>query len=268
MTRNTHNTDTQIADNQLMRLQDTLQRCCRLPTQPVAVKLARQGDKPPARTKYPLEHIGNRLAVCQGMNIARTMGRVLAFRKVDHACPFPRIFMGHVPADRFLDGAIADYYLDDSQRMRAMEASYPRWKADTYQQIWLAPLTNCDFQPDLVVAYGNPAQILAMVHGANYTIGTGVASVSSGRFGCNTWIAAVPQSGACTYSIPGPGERVFAGTQDHEMSFAVPVSKIDAIIAGMDYVRRRGMYRYPVPRMSALAEPRIPEKYFQIDPTL
>jgi hypothetical protein len=52
------------------------------------------------------------------------------------------------------------------------------------------------------------------------------------------------------------------------MSFAVPVSKIDAFVAGMDYVRRRGMYRYPVPRMSALAEPRIPEKYFQIDPTL
>ena len=266
MTRKSDNGSIKVADNQLNRLQDTLQRCCRLPTTPVAVKLAGQGETPPARAKYPLEDVGNRLAVCQGMTVARTMGWVLAFRKDDHACPFPRIFMGHVPPDRFLDGAIADYYLDDPQRMRAMEASYPRWPADTYHEIWLAPLTNCDFQPDLVVAYGNPAQVLAMVHGANFTIGTGVASVSSGRFGCNTWIAAVPQSDACTYVIPGPGERVFAGTQDHEMSFAVPVSKIDAFIDGLDYVRRRGMYRYPVPRMSALAEPRIPEKYFQIDP--
>ena len=266
MTRNGAKKGIRTADHQLKRLQDTLQRCCRLPTTPVAVKLALKGEIPPTRAKYPLDHIGNRLAVCQGLTIARTMGWVMVFGKDDHACPFPRIFMGHVPPDRFLDGAIADYYVDDPHLMRAMEASYPRWPADTYHEIWMAPLTNCGFQPDVVMAYGNPAQILAMIHGANFTIGTGVTSVSSGRFGCNTWIAAVPQTDACTYAIPGPGERVFAGTQDHEMSFAVPVSKIDAFIDGLDYVRRRGMYRYPVPRTPALSEPQIPEKYFQVDP--
>jgi len=253
-------------DNQITRLQEAFQRHCRLATTPVAVKLAREGETPPPRVKYPLEHVGHRLAVCQGMTIARTMGWAVAFRKEDHGCPFPRIFMGHVPADRFLEGKVADYYLDDPRRMRAMEASYPRWKDEPYREIWLAPVTACDFQPDLVVAYGNPAQILVMIHGANYQIGTGLTSVSTGRFGCSAWIAGVPQSDECTYLIPGPGERVFAGTQDHEMSFAVPLSKIEAFIAGLDYVRSRKMFRYPVPKMPALSEPRIPEKYFEIDP--
>jgi hypothetical protein len=66
--------------------------------------------------------------------------------------------------------------------------------------------------------------------------------------------------------IPGPGERIFAGTQDHEMSFAVPYPRFDGVVAGLDHIRRRGAYRYPVPNMGMLAEPRIPEKYFSVDP--
>jgi uncharacterized protein (DUF169 family) len=253
-------------DKRIGKLVEAFDTHCRLATSPVAIRLAEKGDTAPQKARYPRQHVGHRLAVCQGMTLARTMGWTLVFGKEDHACPFPRIFMGHVPADRFLDGAVADYYLDDAERMRAMEASYPRWPADCYHEIWLAPLKACDFQPDLVVAYGNPAQILAMIHGANYAVGTGVKSVSSGRFGCSTWIAGIPQSDQCTYAVPGPGERVFAGTQDHEMSFGVPSSKFETFTAGLDYVSSRGMYRYPVPKMGSLAEPRIPEKYFTIDP--
>lgn len=255
-------------ENQIMRLQEAFQRHCRLATTPVAVKLVAGRQTPPVKAKYPLEHVGNRLAVCQGMTLARTTGWVMAFGRRDHACPIPRVFMGHIPAQWFLEGTVADYYLDDPEKMRAMEASYPRWDAGVYRQIWLAPITDCDFQPDVVVAYGNPAQILAMIHGANYAIGTGVTSVSTGRFGCNSWIVAAAQSAACTYGVPGPGERVFAGTQDHEMNFVVPVSKIDIFISGLNYVRSRKMYRYPVPKTANLCEPRIPEKYHRIDPDL
>jgi len=38
------------------------------------------------------------------------------------------------------------------------------------------------------------------------------------------------------------------------------------VVAGLDYIRRRGSYRYPVPNMGMLAEPKIPEKYSSIDP--
>ena len=250
----------------LDRLREALDEYCRLATTPVAVKLAGKGDAAPKKARYPLKQFGHPLALCQAMTVARTMGWVMAFEQEDHACPFPKIFMGHIPADRFLDGVIADYYLDDPSRMRAMEASYPRWPAGKHGQVWLAPITACDFDPDLVVAYGNPAQILAMIHGANYDIGTGVSSVSSGRFGCSSWIAGVAQSDECTYMVPGPGERVFAGTQDHEMSFAVPRSRLERFVTGLEYVRSRGMYRFPVPKMGSLSEPRIPEKYFQVDP--
>jgi hypothetical protein len=50
------------------------------------------------------------------------------------------------------------------------------------------------------------------------------------------------------------------------MSFAVPYPKFGGVVAGLDHIRRRGSYRYPVPNMGMLAEPKIPEKYFSIEP--
>jgi len=50
------------------------------------------------------------------------------------------------------------------------------------------------------------------------------------------------------------------------MSFAVPYSKIENLVAGLDYIRRRASYRYPVPALGVLSEPRIPESYFGITP--
>lgn len=249
------------------RLFEALETHCRLATTPVAIKLAKTEETCPQKVKYPLEHVGHQLAICQGMSIARTYGWTMAFKTGDHACPLPRIFMGHIPPDKFLEGTIASFYQDEVECMKLMEASYPRWPLDRYSEIWLAPLNKCGFVPDLAVAYGTPAQILTLIHAANFRHGPGIISVSTGRYGCAHWIAGVPQADACTYMIPGPGERIFAGTQDHEMSFAVPLSKFDSLIEGLTYARSKGAYKYPVPNLAFLSEPGIPKKYREIDPS-
>lgn len=246
------------------RLYDALQEHCRLATAPVAVKLAKKGEVPPQKLRRPLAQLGKRLAVCQGMTLVRTIGWCMAFAEEDHACPLPRVFMGHIDPGRFLEGGLGEYYQDDPGCMKVMEASYPRLPLDLYSEIWLAPLNRCEFVPDLVVAYGNPAQIVALIQGANFRHGPGLKSSSSGRYGCSFWIAGVVHTGECTYMVPGPGERIFAGTQDHEMSFAVPYAKIETLVEGLAYIRSRGAYRYPVPNLVMLSEPQIPDKYHEI----
>jgi uncharacterized protein (DUF169 family) len=252
-------------DERTQRLSDAFEIHGRLTTFPVAIRLAKEGEKMPGKVKYPRADIGNRLAACQGMSIARNLGWAMAFGANDHACPMPRVFMGHASPERFLTGLIADFYQDEASCMESMESSYPRWPEGRYQEIWFAPIQKCAFIPDLVVAYGSPAQILSFVHGANFRLGPGITSVSTGRYGCATWIAGVIQADACTYMIPGPGERIFAGTQDYEMSFAIPYSKFDTFVEGMNYVRSRGAYKYPVPNLGLLSEPKIPKKYQEID---
>ena len=88
------------------RLFEELEKHCRPATTPVAVKLAKEEASHPQKMKRPLTHIGNRLAVCQGMSIARTFGWPMVFTSEDHACPLPRVFMGHIDPERFLEASI------------------------------------------------------------------------------------------------------------------------------------------------------------------
>jgi len=64
--------------------------------------------------------------------------------------------------------------------------------------------------------------------------------------------------------VPGPGERIFAGTQDHEMSFAVPYAKFEQLMEGLKYIRSHSAYRYPVPNLAVLLEQQIQEKYHKV----
>jgi len=245
-----------------------IEKYLRVATMPVAIKLAKESESPPPKTKYPLKDLAHRIAVCQGMTLARTIGWTIAFRKEDHACPLASVFLGHVDPSSFLDGAIAGFYQDHEECGKRMEQSFPRWPVNFIRETWLCPVNRCDFEPDLAIVYGNPAQILHLIQAANFGHGPGVRSSSAGRGGCAIWIAGVPQSGECTYMIPGPGERIFAGTQDHEMSFAIPHSKFENVIKGLQYVRDQGAFRYPVPNLAILSEPKMPEKYHSLDPKM
>lgn len=251
-----------------MRLYETLIKYGRFSSFPVGIKLAKEGGRILQKVKYPLKDMGTRLSVCQGLTAVRTFGWTIAFKKEDHACPLASVFLGHIKADIFLQGKIASTYQDKGECAKAMEASFPRWPLDSVQEIWMSPLNLSEFEPDLAIIYGNPGQILVLIHAANFRRGTGIKSLSHGRGGCATWITGVIQSNECTYMIPGSGERVFAGTQDYEMSFAIPCSQFENLVEGLEYMRKKGAYRYPVPNLSILSQPKIPKEYFSIDPDL
>jgi uncharacterized protein (DUF169 family) len=248
----------------LKNLGDAIDKNVKPATFPVAVKLARKGEELTGRFKQPGQDFHHPVAVCQGVNITRTFGWTLVFGSDDHACPLASVAAGHLDPDEFLDGAVADLYQDDPEAARRMEAVYPRHEVGDVDQIWLSALSRCEFDPDLVIVYGNPAQILVLVHAANYGYGEGVTSTSTGRFGCANWIAGVIQSDECEYAIPCSGERVFAGTQDHEMAFIIPRSRFQSITDGLGIMRKKGTYRYPVPNMNLLGEPKLPEKYVEL----
>jgi len=249
-------------------LSSALDKYLKITTIPVAIRLVKESENPPPKVKYPLRDFGHRIAVCQGVTIARTLGWTTAFKKEDHACPLALVFLGHVDPAPFLDGAIAGFYQDHEECGKRMEQSFPRWPVNFIRETWLCPMNRCDFEPDLAVVYGNPAQILHLIQAANFGHGPGVRSSSAGRGGCATWIAGVLQSGECTYMIPGPGERIFAGTQDHEMSFAIPYSKFEIVMNGLKYVKDQGAFRYPVPNLAILSEPNMPQKYYSLDPEM
>ena len=248
----------------LKNLNDALLKIVKPSTFPVAVRLAEKGEKLVQQFKRPVADLNNQLAACQGLNITRIFGWTLSFDREDHACPLAAVAAGQLDPDEFLSGAIADLYQDDPGAAVRMESSYPRHEAGMVEQIWLSTLERCEFDPDLVVVYGSPAQILVLIHAANYGRGEGIGSPSTGRFGCAAWIAGVVKSDEYEYMVPGSGERVFAGTQDHEMSFMIPSSRFAAITQNLTIMRKKGTYRYPVPNMNILCMPDMPEEYGEL----
>jgi uncharacterized protein (DUF169 family) len=244
----------------------TLEEIIRPATFPTAIRLAANGDRLEQKFKRPVEDFGHRITACQGLNLARTIGWTMVFGREDHACPLASVAAGHLEPDRFLTGMVADLYQDNPEVAREMEAVYPRLEIGKAKEIWISPLSRCAFEPDLAVVYGSPAQILVLIHAANYGYGPGIRSSSTGRFGCAQWIAGTEQCDECVYQIPGSGERIFAGTQDHEMSFLIPRSRFESIVQNLEIMRKKGTYRYPVPNLSVFGEPNLPEKYYELDP--
>lgn len=250
----------------LQKLAEAIEANVRPATQPVGIKMAREGEEIPQKAKRPVRDFGNPIAACQGLSLARTLGWAVALGKEDQACGMATVFLGHTPPDRFRDGFVADLYQDDPEVARRMEATFPVHPLGEVKELWLAPLNRCQFSPDVVAVYGTPAQVLVLIHAANYGHGTGVSSSTTGRGGCAAWIAGVLRSGECTYTVPGPGERIFAGTQDHEMSFLVPQARFASLAVGLETMRKKGPYRYPVPNLNLMNEPKLPPKYYELDP--
>lgn len=252
----------------LKELNNAIMKNVKPVTFPVAVKMAVEGEMIGQRAKRPLDDSGNRIAACQGVNIARTFGWTLVFDRQDHACPLASVAAGHIEPDEFLQGAASDLYQDDVEVARKMESGYPLHPAGTVNEIWMSALERCEFDPDLVIVYGTPAQILVLIHAANFGYGPGIGSTSTGRFGCASWIAGAIHSGECEYMIPYSGERVFAGTQDHEMSFLIPRPRFESVLNGLEVMRKKGTYRYPVPNLNLFSTPNLPEKYLALDKEL
>ena len=46
--------------------------------------------------------------------------------------------------------------------------------------------------------------------------------------------------------VPGNGDRVWAGCQDHEMLMTVPGAQLSDLVEGLEKTHRKGI-RYPIP---------------------
>jgi len=122
----------------------------------------------------------------------------------------------------------------------------PRLEYKKYSYLVAAPLDKTDFEPQIIIIYGNPAQISRLVQSEVYATGNTVASESGGAFACCAEVTVPMLMNKCQMVLTGGGDRVIAQTQDREVAFAIPSSKIDSIVEGLEQTHKAGM-RYPAP---------------------
>jgi uncharacterized protein (DUF169 family) len=237
-------------------------------TFPVAAKLVYDNEdvKRPTKAKNPMEALRHPIALCQGVALARRYGWNVVFNREDHACPVGIVLMGYESSERLDSGKIAcPGYAASVEAGAIMEHANAKLPKGP-QEMWFSPLDKAEFSPDIVLVYGNAAQVARLTQGANYKTGKGVTSKSFGRLACSSYIARTYLEGECSMIVPSGGERVFAICQDDELIFSIPSNQFDDVAYGIEAVHKQGLIRFPTPFFGLMAEPQFPDYYWTILP--
>jgi uncharacterized protein (DUF169 family) len=219
-------------------------------TFPVAVKLLADASSIPDTARRPLRDLGVRLAPCQGSAMARRYGWTVGFGPEDVACAIAAHTYGW---ERLTDvsGAVDFFtrmqYARDEKAARGVIEGFRKLEMGKSLAVVYSPLEKTKIEPDVVLIYVNPAQLMRLVHGATHSAGTPLMSSFSGRAGsCTEGVIAAYQDKEPKIVVPGNGDRVWATCQDHEMLMAIPSQQVDRIVNGLEETHKRGI-RYPIP---------------------
>jgi uncharacterized protein (DUF169 family) len=215
-------------------------------TFPLAIKMLKSEEEIPEKTRRPFQQMKKKVAICQGIGMARKLGWAVAMGKEDMQCALGAAPFGFFKdIDFFNEGNIAAGMFTASKAIGKREEDLiDRFEHGFYSHIMVAPLNRAAFEPDLFMMYGNPAQIMRLIQGALYNEGGAVSSSAMGRLGCASIITVI-KNDECRYVVPGNGDRVFGMTQDYEMAFMIPASKTDAVLEGLANTHKAGV-RYPI----------------------
>jgi len=227
-----------------MNIGKSLEEILRLQTYPLAVKLVKNESEFPEKTRRPEQKI----AICQALTISRRYGWTMGITEKDSGCPAVSLAYGWTKlAD---EQAMAQFFLgagyaSDEAGAKTIVKNLDRLEPRKYNGLVVSPLTRTKIVPDVILVYGNPAQIMRLIQGAMHKEGKKVKSELAGiAASCTGGIVRTLNTGECQVVVPGNGDRIFAATQDHEMLFTIPAAKADDVIVGM---RAQQLAKYPIP---------------------
>lgn len=211
---------------------DTLAFYVRPQTFPVALKLCSSEGELPQKLRLPARDLGYQVALCQGIGMARRYGWTLAMGRDDQCC---------------VGGARTMGFLGQSADMPLEKMLDP----GRYTHLLVAPLHSAAFEPHIVALYVNPAQAMRLVQAAGRAPGQstppghGVSAIASGFGDCGDVVARTFRTDECQVVLPSGGDRIFGGTQDQEIIFAMPQSKVEGVLKGLEDTHSTG-FRYPI----------------------
>lgn len=238
-----------------------LEKYLRPATFTVGVKLLKEGEPVPPKVKRPREDLGLQVALCQSVAFARRYGWTLAVSESDLNCPLALTAFGFKPELEYYSAgcACAGMYTESESAGARTESEVPRFSFKEYAYFVCGPLSRLSIPPDVVLQYGNAAQVMRLLQAALWKEGGYLASRFSGRLDCADLVIETMKTGRPQVILPCYGDRIFAQTEDSEMAFSFPWSWKARMIEGLEGTHKGGV-RYPIPSHLRYT-PAFPEHY-------
>ena len=230
-----------------------VERLMKLKTYPVAYKRLENADD---LGKIPkVRRLDRFFTFCQLVALVRTRGWTIGVSSEDDM--FPRCARIHglaATTQESIDEEIDPMSIwfskpEDASKQLSASPRIPPGEA-----IALAPLASGRIEPDVVLIYGTPGQIMLMLYGLQWKEWERFQFFFIGEGACADSLAQCYLSRKPSVAIPCFAERRFGEVLDEEIVLALPPAMIEGAIKGMQTLSASGL-RYPYPLYGAECDP-------------
>jgi len=223
----------------------TLERLVRLKSFPVAFKLL---EKKEEIASIPfIRRMSHRSTLCQMLNLVRNFDWTVGADVNDFISSMCPSIIGLADIPGFAkDGSFRSIVWTKSRADgKKFEAAIPRLPTGRHEAVVLAPLVYNPFDPDIILIYANPAQMILLINAMQFEDYEVMQFYCVGESSCSDAIARCYLTGKPALTIPCYGERRYGHAQDDELVIALPGGIIDKVVRGVESLYRRGI-RYPI----------------------
>ncbi|MBW2060048.1 MAG: DUF169 domain-containing protein [Deltaproteobacteria bacterium] len=212
------------------KVNEALNQYIRPQTFPLALKLCQSEEDLPEKARQPLKDLGYPVTLCQAMGLSRRFGWTLAVGKDDQCC---------------LGGAATMGFLKELPGEGFPFSAEKCFEPGKYSYLVSAALERAEFEPDVVLIYGNSAQVMRLAQAASRGMEGSVSAVATGLGDCGDIVAGTVRGNECRVVLPSGGDRIFGSTQDHEIIFTIPGDKVQGVATALGDTHKAG-FRYPI----------------------
>ncbi|MEW6347959.1 MAG: DUF169 domain-containing protein [Thermodesulfobacteriota bacterium] len=232
----------------------SMERLLRLRSFPVGLKMVEKAED---LGKNPwLRRPQEKLSLCQLITIVRTFDWTVGGTAEDLVTPGCAAVIGLAELPEFVrDGTMrSTVWLEKKEDAALCESVMQRIPTGKYQAFMLAPTAYDPFVPDIVLLYGNPAQMSLLINAIQFDRYERLVFYSVGESSCSDVIGRCFVDRVPALSVPCYGERRFGHAADDEMAIGLPSEECARILANVETLYKRGI-RYPISPYGAQVSP-------------
>jgi uncharacterized protein (DUF169 family) len=240
-------------------------RLLKFRTLPVAFKFLENSEN--LKQIKNIRKLENKIKTCQMISLARVNGWTIGATLEDFSDTFCPAYLGLCEKDEHvIDGTFRSIvWFNRKEDALKCEQMMPTVAPGRFQAIAVAPLAGEKFEPDVVLFYGTPAQMILLVNAVQWENYEQMVFYCVGESACNDslvrcYLTKKPQLG-----LPSFGERLYAAVQEEELVMGMPPGLLEKTLEGLKGLSARGI-RYPIPSIAPQADPKtgMPEAYIRL----
>jgi len=217
----------------------------RLKSFPVAFKML---EKKETLDQIPfLRRAQGKKTLCQLITLVRNFDWTVGAESEDFLSPMCPSIIGLTDTpETYKDGTFRSIvWVKSKADGKKYEEAIPRIPLGKYEAVAMAPLVYNPFEPDIVLIYANPAQMMLLINSLQFEDYEVMQFFCVGESSCSDAIARCYLSGKPSLTIPCYGERRYGHAQDEDLVMAIPAGMMKKALIGMEVLYRRGI-RYPI----------------------